>query len=168
MSDDTTPAGLDAGTTVAPATPTQSENDSHLTGTASDTSGSTEPEVDGGDKGNREAAKYRTRLRETEAQRDTLAAQVESYQRGEVHRLAGAQLAVGADVFDIGKVELSDLLDANGNVVPELVETAVMGLVESRPGLAKTKQRQGPSPVGVGKYPIPPQSGGWSGLLNGR
>src|SRR4051812_7340440 len=60
-----------------------------------------------GGKGNKEAARYRRRLRETEQERDTLKATVEALQRAEVDRLAEsdglrpAALWSGAELGDL-------------------------------------------------------------------
>lgn len=101
--------------------------------------------------GNAEAAKYRRRLRDTEAQRDTVSERLAGYQRREAERIAGEQLSKPGDLFDIGRVELADLLDDGGNVVPELVETALLGVLEERPQLAKSfGVRRGPNTFGLG------------------
>lgn len=65
--------------------------------------------------GNKEAAKYRTRLRAAEAERDALATRVQSLQRAEAERLAGEHLAKGAALW-AGGTELADLLDVDGNL----------------------------------------------------
>ena len=99
-----------------------------------------EPGVDqpDGSTANREAAGYRRRLRDTEGERDTLAVRVERYQRADVERIAGQRLAVAADVFTVGGVELAALLDADsGDVSPIAVNEAVEQLIRDRPGLEK-------------------------------
>lgn len=99
--------------------------------------------------GNAEAAKYRRRLRDTETERDTLAERVQRMQRTDVERHVGDRLAVAADLFDVGSVNLDDLLDQDGNVDPGLVDTAVYGLLEARPGLGKTARLpKGPTVTG--------------------
>lgn len=60
-----------------------------------------------------EAARYRRRLREVEAERDRLAAQVEHLQRGIVEGLLDME-AVGLDALTATGSELADLLDDNG------------------------------------------------------
>jgi hypothetical protein len=85
----------------------------------------------------REAAKYRVRLREVEAERDQITAQLTTYQRAAVEQLAAERLAVGADVFDVARAELADLLDEQGQVNPEAVAAAVDALLVSRPGLGR-------------------------------
>src|SRR4051812_35654565 len=76
---------------------------------------------------NREAARWRTQLRESQAaaaaqlqeSQATAAAQqtrIDGLLRGEVDRLVSSVLAEPADLFEIGQVELAELLDASGNV----------------------------------------------------
>jgi hypothetical protein len=123
-----------------------------------------EPEPDEGGSGNAEAARYRARLREAEAERDRLAARVSGYQLAEVSRIAGEQLSVGADLIEYGRAELADLLDEDGNVVAELVGTAVVGLLAERPGLGKPAKPKGP--IMVGHHSGPPSGGGdWQSVL---
>lgn len=124
------------------------------------------PEADEAGKAGREAARYRTRLREAEAQRDTLAARVEAMQRAEVARLAGARLSQGADVFDVGRVDLADLLDEDGAVDTTKVENAVADLLTGRPGLSQAA----PWPA-MGQGQRGAVTGGeksWDSVLKGR
>lgn len=86
---------------------------------------------------NREAAKYRTRLRETEAQRDALTARLETLQRNEIQRLAADRLADPADLWRDGGT-VADLLDAAGNVDPGKVRAAVAETIAAHPHWAKT------------------------------
>lgn len=88
---------------------------------------------------NREAAKYRTKLRETEAERDTLAGRLEMMQRAEVARLAGEKLAIGADILDIAGTPLAELLSDEGTVDPDKVTAATDALLESRPNLRRAR-----------------------------
>lgn len=96
----------------------------------------TDPPVETGE-GNREAAKYRTRLREAEAERDRLAGIVEGMQRAEIEKRAtaaqrGWKLHDAADLWRAG-VELKDLLAADGTVDQGKVNMAVRQLVEEHP-----------------------------------
>ncbi len=105
---------------------------------------------DEGRAGNSEAARYRTRLRETETERDALTARVERLQRADVTRQVGDRLAVPDDLFAFG-LKLADLLNEDGEVEDGLVETALFALLDARPGLAKVAPRSiGPSSVGAG------------------
>lgn len=84
----------------------------------------------------REAAKYRRKLREAEAERDTLAERLATLQRQEVARLAGDVLAQGDDLFALG-VDLGQVLDDDGNVDPARVTEAARTIAADRPGLGR-------------------------------
>lgn len=79
---------------------------------------------------NREAAKYRRQLRDTETERDTLRTRLETLQRGEIERLAGRHLADPADFWRDG-AQLADLLDDDGNVSPDKVTAAATAIAEA-------------------------------------
>lgn len=131
------------------------------TGTAP---GGAEVETEGAEKSGAEAARYRVKLRETEAERDTLRGRVESLQQRQVEQMVADRLAQPADLLAFG-VTLADLLDADGEIDPGLVDTAAFGLLESRPGLAKTAPtRKGPTAVGHAA-PSTTGRGSWSDLL---
>lgn len=91
------------------------------------------------DRPGREAAKYRTRLREAEAERDALAERLAVLQRAEVERVAGTKLENPAGLWAAG-VELEQVLDEDGNVDPDKVTEATvaaaetLGLARKRPG----------------------------------
>jgi hypothetical protein len=72
----------------------------------------------------REAARYRRRLREAEAERDTLKATVESLQRAEVERQATADGLRPAALW-AGGAELAGLLGDDGAVDGSKVSAAV-------------------------------------------
>ncbi len=114
---------------------------------------STDDEHTDDESANSEAAKYRRRLRETETARDTLASRVERLQHAEVARQVADRLAQPQDLFAFG-VTLKDVLGEDGEVDDGLVETALLGLLDSRPGLAKVTPRpNGPSSAGAGFRP---------------
>jgi len=94
---------------------------------------------------NAEAARYRTRLRETEAERDRLAAMVETLQRAEVARLASQHLAQGTDLLEYGMVGLDALIGEDGRVDPDQVGLATATLLAERPGLGKAPVPKGPT-----------------------
>lgn len=85
-----------------------------------------------------EAARYRRRLRETEADRDALAARVETYQRAAVEQAAAEVLTVPRSIWAAG-VEIADLLDDDGVVDRAKVVAAAkaaaadLGLAKARP-----------------------------------
>lgn len=82
--------------------------------------------------GNREAAKYRRQLRDTENERDTLRERVTGYERAEVERLVADRLADPADLWVAG-TELDSLRGKDGAIAPEKVKAAVAELLEQRP-----------------------------------
>ena len=123
-----------------------------------------------------EAAKYRRRLRDTEAQlnqvrdeltaeRDTLAARLDRFQRGEVERLAADKLADPADVWRDG-AELSGLLDGDGNIDPAAVGGLLDGLIETHSHWAvqqKTMRPPGGLRSGASAQQQPKQSASFAG-----
>ncbi|WGJ84238.1 hypothetical protein [Gordonia sp. SMJS1] len=68
-------------------------------------------------------ARYRVQLRETEAERDTLAGRVETMQRAEVERLAADVIGKPAALWATDTT-LADLLDDDGLVDPDKVAAA--------------------------------------------
>lgn len=101
--------------TAAPEAPENSVED----GSEAD-----EDQDDAGDGQGWEAAKYRRRLRDAEAERDQLAQRVESMQRAEVERLATAADLRPAALWASG-LELADLLSDDGTVDAAKVSTAI-------------------------------------------
>ena len=85
---------------------------------------------------NREAAKYRRRLRETETDRDALAGRLAALQRAEAERIATAHLADGADLFRDG-ADLGALLDDEGHVDPVKVSALAKDIAEQHPHWVK-------------------------------
>lgn len=104
---------------------------------------------DGAGKGGREAAKYRRRLREAEAQRDQLAGQVEAMQRAEVERLATADGLKPAALW--AGAELAGLLADDGTVdgakVSAAIEAAREQLGIPAPPVGPRVPNEGRSPV---------------------
>lgn len=102
-----------------------------------------EPEGSGEDTNpNKEAAKYRTRLRETEAERDKLTDQLTAMQRAEVERIAADTLHDAEDVWRAG-VDLAGLVSEDGTVDADAVGKAVAAVVTERPHLHRS-YRVGP------------------------
>jgi hypothetical protein len=114
-------------------------------------------------KGN-EAAKYRTRLRSTEAERDTLAARVARLQTSEVHRLAGARMA-DPDDLTVHGVQVVDLLDDDGEVDEAKVEAAVDDLLARKPRLAVDYEPLVDDLDGGARATVRRSSASWSGVL---
>ncbi len=87
---------------------------------------------------NREAAGYRRRLRETEAERNQLRAQLDELQRAEVERLAGAAgLSAPSDVWTFGGASLDTLRGETGAIDADTVAGVVQAILKDRPGLAR-------------------------------
>ncbi len=117
----------------------------------------------------REAANYRTKLREAEAERDQLRERVTGFQRrdaeamAEKHRPHWMSLNSGVDLW-AGGVQLQECLDENEAVSEERVAEQVERLVTERPHWQKR-------PIGgdVGQGPRGSVEGGsdWQRLLRG-
>lgn len=109
------------------------EADGHDTTTEAPDSPETAPEPvdDQGDdteadkrpKASREAAKYRTQLREVEAERDTLTGKVEALQRQVIDHHVEKHGLNPALLWDTG-LKAADMLTEDGQVDPERVRTA--------------------------------------------
>lgn len=93
----------------------------------------------------REAARYRVALRAAEAERDTLAAQVEQARRAEVERVAAASLADPTDLWR--GTTVADVLTDDGTVDPERVGQAVTEVLTAHPHWAAARP-SGPSVEG--------------------
>lgn len=112
-----------------------------------------------------EAAKWRTKLRETEAQRDGLTARVQALQRGEALRLASEHLSAPEDLF-IGGATLEDLLDPDtGDLDPETVRAAAAAVAIGRPGLARPTAKLG---AHQGIRSTPTSGATWGQVIRGR
>ncbi|MCD0181638.1 hypothetical protein [Micrococcus luteus] len=113
--------------------------------------------------GNREAAKYRTRLRETEAERDTVRGQldaahatVERLQRALVETTAASDLVDPADLWRHGGVEVSELLADDGTPDPEKVSAVVSDILAERRHLARPRTPRPDMTQGGTGTPPPP------------
>ncbi len=118
--------------------------------------------------GNSEAAKWRIRLRAVEAERDGLAARVAAFTRAEVERHAAPRLADPDDLFSLGKVEVADLLDDEGEVDPEKVEQAVTDLLERKPRLARNYEPDADGFDGGARKSVSNSPPTWGSVLGGR
>jgi hypothetical protein len=113
--------------------------------------------------------RYRVERNEAREQLAAATAQVERLQRAEVQRVAAAKLEHGADVFEIGRVELADLLTEDGTVDASKVEAATQALLRTRPGLGKGVGRTWPDfGQGVRGELGGPRSVGWADVLGGK
>lgn len=129
-----------------------------------------EPETDDPTrKARSEAAAYRRRLRDTEGERDTLAAErdqlrarLDDRQRADVETLAGQRLRDGSDLWTA--TTLTDLLDEEGEVDPALVAQAVDQLAAAKPHYAKP----GPgASFDLGARPVAPTEHSFADVLRG-
>lgn len=119
--------------------------------------------------GDREAARYRRKLREVEVERDSLAERVQRYRRLEVARLSDA-LAQPEDLFTLGGADLDALLDSEGDVDPDAVAGAVSALLAARPGLRAEPPAPSPAGAGIGVSgsPTAPPARTFSDVLRSR
>lgn len=83
-----------------------------------------------GDKAAREAAKYRRRLREVEAERDRLAEQVQALQQAEIERLSYAEHRVKGAALWAGGYKVSDLIGEDGRPDETKVAAAAKDVAE--------------------------------------
>lgn len=123
------------------------------------------------DNPNAEAARYRTQLRATEAERDTLAERLTTYQRRAAESAIADILDEPGDLFDIGGADLADYLDEDGNLNHTDLQGAAAALVVQRPKLGKNYARYGSSLPQHhnwgqgGAIPPQPDTTSWSDVL---
>lgn len=161
-----TPAATDADTVGAAGKPSTGSSPGPDDSSSSDDTTGTD---DTGSAPNAEAARYRTRLRATETERDTLAGRVDTLQQREAERLVADRLAQPGDLLGFGAT-LADVLDADtGDVDPDRVDTLVDALLAERPGLAKVQPRPRPRPDGgQGQAAGTAPARSWSEVLKRR
>ncbi|AXG80451.1 hypothetical protein [Streptomyces paludis] len=75
-------------------------------------------------------------LDEMRAQLEVAQSRIETMLMREVEHFAKERLAVASDIFDLGKHQISDLLDDAGYVSEEKTTEAIDALLKSRPMLA--------------------------------
>jgi hypothetical protein len=80
----------------------------------------------------KEAARYRRRLRETESERDGLAERLQVIQRGDAERIAASKMADPADLWRDG-AQLADVLDDAGQVDTDLLDGLIGTVLGSHP-----------------------------------
>ncbi|CAJ1495105.1 hypothetical protein [[Mycobacterium] burgundiense] len=117
--DTTTVDNLDTEATSETTEPTGVDLESDPEATEDDDNDSDPAE----DRGGRDAAKYRRKLRTAEAERDQLAERLEAMQRNEIERQAQAAQLKPAALWAAAK--LDDLLAEDGTVSTEAVAQAV-------------------------------------------
>lgn len=123
-----------------------------------------------GDGPGREAAKYRRRLRDVEAERDTLKATVESLQRAEVDRLATDAGLRPAALWANG-AEVGELLGDDGTVDQGKVAAAIsaaretLGIAPPPPPRGNVVKKEGRS---LGRPPRPSGRDAMVAVVQGR
>jgi hypothetical protein len=116
---------------------------------------------------NSEAARWRTKLRDTEAQRDALTERLTGYQRRECEAAVADLLDVPGDLFEVGMADVHEFYNPEtGELNEGELRAAAGALCEMRPKLAKPP---GPRHQNFGQYtPPPPAPGiGWESVLKG-
>lgn len=104
-------------------------------------------------RGHRDAAKYRRRLRETEAERDQLAAAVDQMRRREVERIAERIVLKPASIW-AASIDVNTLLDDAGNIDSEKAAVAIQ---QARQVLGLSPSNHGLYNRFAGNHPGPPK-----------
>ena len=130
----------------------------------SDTTGSQESDQES-ESPNREAAKYRKRLRDTELDRDIWRERCAILQRTEVERLAASVLADPKDLWH--GTGLEDLLDDSGNVSTKKVTGVLADLSKSHPHWKRSERRPAIDGLRSGTGAHTPAPTGWAQALHG-
>ncbi|SHZ35894.1 Uncharacterised protein [Mycobacteroides abscessus subsp. bolletii] len=142
----------DTTDTTTADTSTDEETDdtaaSHVD-TVEDTTGDdadSEATDDTGDseKSGREAAKYRRRLRETEAQRDALAEQLSALRQGVIDDIA-TTAGVDPKLLAANGYELASFLDGDGKIIRAKVDEAIQATIAAF--RISTSSRPAPDPA---------------------
>lgn len=148
----------------------QPQEDADAPEDAPDDQTDTAPDDSVAGKARREAARYRTRLREVEGERDQLAGQVHNLQRAAATAAAQGpgRLADGADLFRDDHVQLADLVADDGTVDTDRAAAAAAAVLGRHPHWRHTTPRPAGRPVEalqLNPHGDPPA--GWSDLLHG-
>jgi hypothetical protein len=115
-----------------------------------------------------DAAGYRRRLRDTEAERDSITAERDALlekltarQRADVEALAAQRLTDGSDLWQA--VDLADVLDEAGDIDQAKVATATADLLTRKPHYGRPRPDNG---LGYRSDPVKPARG-WEEVLRG-
>lgn len=152
--------------------------DGVVTESGNDESVITDGEPDQAQHPGREAAKWRTKLRDAESRiaeltRDSetkvgaLTARVEHMQRNEVQRLVADRLADPADVWRDG-AQLADVLDENGDVDPAKVNDLVGGLLQAHKHWGVQRQGSNGRLLSGASAPNQPRQNAWQKAFQPR
>lgn len=152
-----TEAASDAATEAGTGSTTDASNEPTTETTPTTTTG------DGGS--NREAARYRRQLRETEAERDALREQVEGMRRAEVDRLAQQHHRIGVAALLATGTQLADLMTDSGTVNAEALKVAVE---RARAELGINDRSALVIPASGTGEGSPDSGASWGGVLRGQ
>jgi hypothetical protein len=130
----TTPSPAAMPQRITPPAPAQAQDDADDQGEGDDGDDLTPHDLDKQRQLRNEARNMRKRAKAAEGELDTLRSVVDGLRRGEVERLAAAELNDARDLLD--RHELGDFLDEGGNVDPGKVSAAARVLVDERPHMA--------------------------------
>ena len=113
---------------------------------------------------NSEAARWRVKLREAEAERDALAERLTGYQRRECEAAVADLLEMPEDLWEIGQADVATFYTDDGSLDEAQLRAAAGALCEMRPKLAKPR---GPrwQDFGQGSKPPPSPGVGWGAVL---
>ncbi len=128
-----------------------------------------QPQPDTSREGNREAQRYRHRLRAAETELAVAQAVIAEFNREGAERVAGAKLTDPSDLWVTG-IELDQLLDSSGKLDTELVEAAVTELLGRKPHLGHRGPMAPPASTvtGDGKAPQGGTAQSWAEALRGE
>lgn len=119
------------------------------------------------DKRKAEAA-YRTKLRETETERDTLKGTVTGFQQKAFHQFAKGHAVLDTALDDVSeKLDIAGLLDESGQVDQDRAKAALEDLKKSRPHYFTQPAGQSGADfsAGVGEAP-PKREATWGDVLS--
>ena len=117
------------------------------------------------DSPNAEASRYRRRLRETETDRDQLAAKLEDMQKDAIERLLSGTLAKPAGLWAAGH-DVASMLDDDGNIDADKVQQAADQAVETL-GLERIGAR-GPYVPREGRTTTPRPTPSWEAAFGAQ
>lgn len=160
---DTTDAEPQADDHPGPAELVDTEDDPDTAG--GEPSGENDTDSDHDASPNAEAARYRKRLREVEAERDQLAERLAGYQHRECEATIADLLDIPADLWEVGGADASAFYGDDGTLNTAELRAAAGALIEQRPRLAKPPAL---APQWGQNGTRPPPSGGpsWSEVIN--
>lgn len=88
---------------------------------------------------NKEAAKYRVKLRETETKLAAAEERIMTLMKRAAESHVADKLSVPTDLWDVGKANIADLLDDNGDLDTGALDDLVGEMLSARPGLGPVR-----------------------------